>query len=56
MHRSTAGDWRISALVTPAALDTARETREGWALLTVETEVNGDSGHRCDTVKHHRIL
>jgi hypothetical protein len=43
MHRSNTGDSRISALVTPAALDTNRETREGWALVTVETEVNGDS-------------
>ncbi len=24
-------------------MDTARETREGWPLLTVETEVNEDS-------------
>jgi hypothetical protein len=36
--------WHSSKIIYIGGLvDASRETREGWPLLTVETEVNGDS-------------
>jgi len=36
-------DWKVSLLLFHPLWVTARETREGWPLLSVETEANRDS-------------
>ncbi len=36
--------WHSSKIIYSGGVaDASRETREGWPLLTVDTEVNGDS-------------
>jgi hypothetical protein len=40
---SEASSFLINVDKCSRSLFDARETREGWPLLTVETEVNGDS-------------
>ncbi len=55
--RATGQDSRLRRGQFPTVLDAKRsclkfrETREGWPLLTFETEANGDSrSQRCGTV------